>query len=924
MMMDGSGPTLPPGFINTNGLTPITNSWAWASGFDHGTNLCFWSIGYVVTNQTTNLYLTIANTQATNSYDLYVSTNLTSVPFWDGVTQGIVWSFLTNLSAGVTNLTLSNVTETVSFYAMALHQDSDGDGLSDGDEFFLYKTDLNNADTDDDGSSDAEELLHGTNPLDPASVQTNRLGYWSFNGTNWLGEQGQQPLTASNVLHVPAWITDGLKVDATNAAILRYRYLETNGTANINCRNGSVRFWFKPDWNSNTNLGSEGSLIEIGAKGTASGTNGWWALYLDAYRTNLLFRTETNGAGQTYFTNSVNWSKWDWTQIVLNYTPTNTALYTNGVLAATNIGVAYYPARDIRTNGFTIGSNRDGTNQARGLFEDLETFNYSLTTNEITANYQSNYPPSHIPGLKMWLLPDLGIETNDAAGRVRYWRDQSGSTNDASQTSGYYQPFWFSNVLNKHAVLRFDTDRELSLKPFLTNASEAEAFITLRVQTETPTGDRGLWMLGSGSTGKYPDTQGQVHDDFGKSLKTEIGSFPRSLTNIHIFDVTSASGRWSARINGILKMVLTTNLVTFSSTPALGRGGNRFDGDIAEVLIYDRVLTEAQRNHVASYLSEKFNVVQAPPPVPTNFAAAPLSPTQVSLWWKSEFETTRTAFHIERQAEGEDKFNEVAVVEDGWSFIDSNLAPSNHYYYRARAANYAGPSDYSGIVEVATPVTGANMPLDMQLWLKADTGTPRNRDNTLEMWFDLTSNENHLTKYPTSPLLTNAMNGRPTVQFSSALGRFRPPKTLFDAFSEAEVFLALKARSNTPTNDASLWRFGSNVLSRYPSPAGELWDTFGSVYRYLVVSNSPVITNYHLFNVSSATGPWAARINLVQEVSVTTNVVGFPKIPELGLGDGATFYGEMVELLLFKRVLGTAERSAIQTYLNSKYNLWTP
>jgi hypothetical protein len=44
-------------------------------------------------------------------------------------------------------------------------QDSDNDGLSDGDEIQVYGTDPYNADTDGDGRGDGEEVLAGTNPL---------------------------------------------------------------------------------------------------------------------------------------------------------------------------------------------------------------------------------------------------------------------------------------------------------------------------------------------------------------------------------------------------------------------------------------------------------------------------------------------------------------------------------------------------------------------------------------------------------------------------------------------------------------------------------------------------------------------------------------------------------------------------------------
>jgi|GEM_PF-4273010 hypothetical protein len=50
-----------------------------------------------------------------------------------------------------------------------INYDTDGDGLSDGDEIFTYNTDPDNPDSDGDGFSDGEEVKSGTDPLNPDS-----------------------------------------------------------------------------------------------------------------------------------------------------------------------------------------------------------------------------------------------------------------------------------------------------------------------------------------------------------------------------------------------------------------------------------------------------------------------------------------------------------------------------------------------------------------------------------------------------------------------------------------------------------------------------------------------------------------------------------------------------------------------------------
>lgn len=82
---------------------------------------------------------------------------------------------------GTTNLVLTNGGGTwedsdistnarVRFYGAAERADSDWDGLSDGEELFVYHTCPTNRDTDGDGWSDAEELTEETDPLDRFSA----------------------------------------------------------------------------------------------------------------------------------------------------------------------------------------------------------------------------------------------------------------------------------------------------------------------------------------------------------------------------------------------------------------------------------------------------------------------------------------------------------------------------------------------------------------------------------------------------------------------------------------------------------------------------------------------------------------------------------------------------------------------------------
>lgn len=121
------------------------------------------------------------STITTNEWvDEYGVTNITTNTLWSPVSppfNGLEseWECLTTnlaLSGGVGVYEDANIASNarVRFYAVANRLDSDGDGLTDGAEIFIHRTDPGNPDTDGDGWSDAEELAEETDPLDRFSA----------------------------------------------------------------------------------------------------------------------------------------------------------------------------------------------------------------------------------------------------------------------------------------------------------------------------------------------------------------------------------------------------------------------------------------------------------------------------------------------------------------------------------------------------------------------------------------------------------------------------------------------------------------------------------------------------------------------------------------------------------------------------------
>ncbi len=216
------------------------------------------------------------------------------------------------------------------------------------------------------------------------------LGLWYFDTANWAGMQGQLPLLANNVQAVMAWSTNGLQIDSASAAQLVYRDVETNGSANICCRVGSVILWFNPNWSSVASGGTgpqaAGRFIELGSYGT---TNDWWALLLSSDGNSLSFCTASNGTVTTNVTASISLTSNTWHQIALTYSAAGSAIYVDGANVNGGSGVAYWPRRSVRAQGFSVGSDSTGTNQIHGVLAELQTFNYPLDSSTISDYYDA-------------------------------------------------------------------------------------------------------------------------------------------------------------------------------------------------------------------------------------------------------------------------------------------------------------------------------------------------------------------------------------------------------------------------------------------------------------------------------------------------------------------------------------------------------
>jgi probable HAF family extracellular repeat protein len=559
---------------------------------------------------------------------------------------------------------------------------------------------------------------------------------------------------------------------------------------------------------------------------------------------------------------------------------------------------------------------------------------FSNEANATTAGGGADLPMSN---LKLWLKADAGVTRQGTNNSVEFWFDQSGRYNDARQQTAANQPQWVDNAMNGRPVVRFDANsRYFNLPNLLNGATQAEAFVVLKATADTPTATRGLWIFGSYNYygnwyGYYPATDGTISEDFGTTGLNNIGNPVQPLDQNHVYNVVGRAGEWTARINGMVQYTTTNNTFGYTASPKLGFGGGYFAGDVAEVLIYDRALSSDERDVVNGYLNARYAMVTAVPSAPTNLVVQAISGSQINLGWNYSLNNAGTRFLIERKTGVGGTYAQIAEVQDGTGFLDANLSANTEYFYRVRARNFAGASDYSNEANATTLTGGAGLPTaSLRLWLKADTGVVRQgTNNSVAYWFDQSGRYNDARQQTAAnqpQWVDNVMNGRPVVRFDANSRYFNLPNLLNGA-TQAEAFVVLKATADTPTATRGLWIFGSynyfgNWYGKYPATDGTITEDFGSTALFGIGNPTQPLDQFHVYNVAGKTGEWTARINGVVQYTTPNNTFGYTSAPKLGFGT-SYFAGDIAEVLIYDQTLTGDDRDGVNRYLNSKYVLVT-
>jgi hypothetical protein len=144
---------------------------------------------------------------------------------------------------------------------------------------------------------------------------------------------------------------------------------------NINCSQGTFRFWFKPYWSSVTQTNGAGpgdvaTLLELDAIGKGESAN-LWTLAISSDGNTLSLIAQSDDKPALLLQTEIIWQANQSHLITLDYSTKETALFVDGQLVAQGAGTVAVPPQ---LDALFVGSSLAGKSVAGGDFDELCCF----------------------------------------------------------------------------------------------------------------------------------------------------------------------------------------------------------------------------------------------------------------------------------------------------------------------------------------------------------------------------------------------------------------------------------------------------------------------------------------------------------------------------------------------------------------------
>jgi hypothetical protein len=219
---------------------------------------------------------------------------------------------------------------------------------------------------------------------------------------------------------------------------------------------------------------------------------------------------------------------------------------------------------------------------------------------------------------RLWLKANAGVTT--AAGLVTAWNDQSGGANNASTVNGV-GPTLTSSAINSYPAITYIGTGGLS-GTFGTNITSGQisAFVVENMSSSTTNTSGAFSLAATGAIDTGVSSSASLFERYTSGVATFRTSIRAKYTNAnavgqyHLFSTHFTATQnllysegAAATTGAFTSAALAAHVFTIGSRYT-GVASKYMAGTIAEVILYDTLLTAAQRNQVESYLAVKYGI----------------------------------------------------------------------------------------------------------------------------------------------------------------------------------------------------------------------------------------------------------------------------------------------------------------------------
>jgi hypothetical protein len=267
-----------------------------------------------------------------------------------------------------------------------------------------------------------------------------------------------------------------------------------------------------------------------------------------------------------------------------------------------------------------------------------ELFVSTLTDGKILRVVKDGIPSD---GLQLWLKADAGVIINNST--VSRWIDQSGNGNDLVEYNTSRQPIIVNNELNGLPVIRFDGDNDRLGFTGSKSMNKVSLFMVFKNKSGVPgPSNYPGFVLVSGPGSSFTPGEHFIVKMRGFNNTDDIINIAVAGDATNLIQATSPNiakyDEWrniniisdstifntTVRWNGNDASMVTVGsdvLISAKLGDSTGSGGglgstDNFPGlgtvrakcDIAELIVYDKVLSYTERLAIENYLNQKYNI----------------------------------------------------------------------------------------------------------------------------------------------------------------------------------------------------------------------------------------------------------------------------------------------------------------------------